>query len=210
MSKKTIGEKLSAIQNSLKVKKTSYNSFGKYYFRNAESILEALKPFLKEHNCTVSINETCMEFGDRVLMDSTAILSDGKDVITANAVVGIDFDQKGMNMPQKFGSASSYAKKYALGNLFLIDDTADSDATNDHGKSNTSKAVAKVKQAAKPAITAEQMKKAVEYLAAGGDITAITKKYKLTDVQKNKLVQSTVKSQTKLNEQRDDITKVKK
>ena len=86
----------------------------------------------------------------------------------------------------------------------LIDDTEDADAQK------PSKAIDKIKQAAKPAITAEQMKKAVEYLAAGGDITAITKKYKLTDVQKNKLVQSTVKSQTKLNEQRDDITKAAK
>ena len=110
-----------------------------------------------------------------------------------------------MQTAQQFGAASSYGKKYALGNLFLIDDTQDSDATNDHGRKAS--VVDNLKQKAKPTITEAQMKKAVEYLAAGGDITAISKKYKLTDVQKNKLVSSTVKSQTKLNEQRDDITK---
>ena len=135
---------------------------------------------------------------------STATISDGENAIHATALVGVDLNQKGMQTAQQFGAASTYGKKYALGNLLLIDDTEDADAQK------PSKAIDKIKQAAKPAITAEQMKKAVEYLAAGGDITAITKKYKLTDVQKNKLVQSTVKSQTKLNEQRDDITKAAK
>ena len=69
-------------------------------------------------------------------MTSTATITDGKDFMEATAIVGVDLNQKGMNTPQQFGSASSYAKKYALGNLFLIDDTADSDATNDHGKKN--------------------------------------------------------------------------
>jgi hypothetical protein len=107
-----------------------------------------------------------------------------------------------MQTAQQFGAASTYGKKYALGNLLLIDDTEDADSGQ-----KPSKAIDKIKKAAKPAITADQMKKAVEYLASGGDITAISKKYKLTDIQSNKLVQSTVKSQTKLNEQRDDITK---
>ena len=86
-----------------------------------------------------------------------------------------------MQTAQQFGAASSYGKKYALGNLFLIDDTQDSDATNNHGKSNV---VNKIKQAAKPAITAEQIKKAKEYIAAGGSIDAIETKYKLTNEQK--------------------------
>ena len=86
-----------------------------------------------------------------------------------------------MQTAQQFGAASSYGKKYALGNLFLIDDTQDSDATNNHGKSN---AVNKIKQAAKPAITKEQLTKAVEYIKAGGSIDAIESKYKLTNEQK--------------------------
>ena len=90
-----------------------------------------------------------------------------------------------MQTAQQFGAASSYGKKYALGNLFLIDDTQDSDATNDHGKK--SNAVSKIKEAAKPVITAEQMKKAKEYVAAGGDVEAIKTKYKLTATQEKEL-----------------------
>jgi hypothetical protein len=89
-----------------------------------------------------------------------------------------------MQTAQQFGAASSYGKKYALGNLFLIDDTQDSDATNNHGKSN---AVNKIKQAAKPVITAEQLQKAKEYIAAGGNIDAIESKYKLTAENKKEL-----------------------
>ena len=204
---KELNQKLAIVQTKLKTKKTSYNAFGKYYFRKAEDILEAVKPFLLEQGVSVTINEEIIATDPVPTLQSTATISDGENAIHATAIVGVDLNQKGMQTAQQFGAASSYGKKYALGNLFLIDDTQDSDATNDHGKS---KAVSKIKQAAKPAITEDQMKKAVEYLAAGGDITAISKKYKLTDIQSNTLVKSTVKSQTKLNEQRDDITKAKK
>ena len=202
---KELNQKLAVIQTELKAKKSSYNSFGKYYFRKAEDILEAIKPFLIKHGVTVRINEELIMTDPVPTIRSTASISDGIDTVLATAVVGVDLNQKGMQTAQQFGAASSYGKKYALGNLFLIDDTQDSDATNDHGKK--SGVVNKIKEAAKPAITEVQMKKAVEYLAAGGDITAINKKYKLTDVQRNRLVSSTVKSQTKLNEQKDDITK---
>ena len=201
---KKLNQKLAVIQTKLKAKKSSYNSFGKYHFRKSEDILEAIKPFLIEHGVTVTINEELIMTDPVPTIKSTATISDGENAIHATALVGVDLNQKGMQTAQQFGAASTYGKKYALGNLLLIDDTEDADAQK------PSKAIDKIKQAAKPAITAEQMKKAVEYLAAGGDITAITKKYKLTDVQKNKLVQSTVKSQTKLNEQRDDITKAAK
>ena len=199
-----LNQKLATIQTELKAKKSSYNSFGKYYFRKAEDILEATKPFLLKLGVTVVLNEELIMTDPVPTIKSTATISDGENAIHATALVGVDLNQKGMQTAQQFGAASTYGKKYALGNLLLIDDTEDADAQK------PSKAIDKIKQAAKPAITAEQMKKAVEYLAAGGDITAITKKYKLTDVQKNKLVQSTVKSQTKLNEQRDDITKAAK
>ena len=82
-----------------------------------------------------------------------------------------------MQTAQQFGAASSYGKKYSLGNLFLIDDTADSDATNDHGKSN---AVSKIKQATKPSITKDQLAKAKDYVKSGGDINAIKAKYNLS------------------------------
>lgn len=184
---KTINEKLCAIQVKLKAKKDKWNAFGKYNYRSAEGILESLKPHLDDYNCTVSINEYCEDIGGKVLMSSTAILSDGENTITANAVVGIDFNQKGMNVPQQFGSASSYAKKYALGNLFLIDDTADSDATNDHGKGGASKVIQKAASNALPAITKAQMDKAKLYIEAGGDVSAIKGKYKLTAAQEKEL-----------------------
>ena len=92
--------------------------------------------------------------------------------ITASAIVGVDLNQKGMQVPQQFGSASSYGKKYALGNLLLIDDTADADATNTHGK--------EVK--AKPTldINTEAFTKAKQYIESGGTLKAINQKYKLT------------------------------
>ena len=178
---KELNQKLAIIQTELKVKKSSYNSFGKYNFRKAEDILEAIKPFLIEHGVTVTINEEFIMTDPVPTIKSIATITDGKDSINATAIVGVDLGQKGMQTAQQFGAASSYGKKYALGNLFLIDDTADADSTNNHGKSN---AVNKIKQAAKPAITKEQLAKAKEYVAAGGSVEAIESKYKLTNEQK--------------------------
>jgi hypothetical protein len=160
-----INEKLSSIQAELKAKKSKFNSFGRYNYRSAEDILEALKPYLVKHNVTVTINEALQDVGGMLIMYSTAMISDGTDKIEAVAVVAVDMDQKGMNAPQKFGSASSYAKKYALGNLFLIDDTADSDATNTHGKG------------AKPKLEGAALTKAKAFIKNGGSIEAIKTKY---------------------------------
>jgi len=178
---KELNQKLATIQTKFKSKKSRYNSFGKYYFRSAEDILEATKPFLLELGVSVTVTEELMGDCDVPIMKSTAVISDGENQITATAVVGVDLAAKGMQMPQRFGAASSYGKKYALGNLFLIDDTQDADASNSHG------VVDKIKAKAKPAITEEQMKKAKEYIAAGGDITAIHKKYKLNANQTREL-----------------------
>ena len=171
-----INEKLATIQTKFKSKKSRFNSFGKYNFRSAEDILEATKPFLLELGVSVKINEMIIELPINGLpcLSSTAILKDHEgNTEEAIAIVGIDLNQKGMNVPQQFGSASSYAKKYALGNLFLIDDTADSDATNDHGKK---KFVPKTKAS----ITADQLAKAKDYVKAGGKIDAIKAKYALS------------------------------
>ena len=165
----TINEKLSKIQVEFKSKKSRFNSFGKYNFRSAEDILEATKPFLKELNVTVTVDEELVSF-DPPVMQVTATVSDGKDTISSKAVVGVDLDQKGMQMPQRYGAASSYVKKYALGNLFLIDDTQDSDATNTHGKAT----------AAKQKLTNESLAKAKEYINKGGSIDAIKAKYVVT------------------------------
>ena len=179
---KQLNQKLATVQTKFKSKKSRFNSFGKYYFRSAEEILEATKPFLLELGVSVIINEKLM-VPDPPVLSTTATISDGENQITATAVVGIDLAQKGMQMPQKFGAASSYAKKYALGNLFLIDDTQDSDASNDHGNG----VISKLKEKAKQTITADQMKKATEYVAAGGSVDAIKSKYKLTAAQEKEL-----------------------
>ena len=165
----TINEKLSKIQVEFKSKKSRFNSFGKYNFRSAEDILEATKPFLKELKVTVTVDEELVSFAPPV-MQVTATVSDGKDTISSKAVVGVDLDQKGMQMPQRYGAASSYGKKYALGNLFLIDDTQDSDATNKHGK-----------QTKKQPLTNESLAKAKEYISKGGSLDAIKAKYQVTD-----------------------------
>jgi hypothetical protein len=181
---KELNQKLAIIQTKLKAKKSSYNSFGKYYFRKSEDILEAIKPFLMEQGVTVIINEEIISADPFPILQSTATISDGENAIHATALVGVDLNQKGMQTSQQFGAASTYGKKYALGNLLLIDDTEDSDATNNHG---SAPAVEKIKQAANQVITADQMSKAVEYISAGGDIKAIKSKYKLTAAQEKQL-----------------------
>ena len=162
-----LNEKLATIQTKFKSKKSRFNSFGKYNFRSAEDILEATKPYLLELGVSVVISEQLISTDPFPILESKATVTDGKDAIHATAIVGIDLDQKGMQMPQKFGSASSYGKKYALGNLFLIDDTQDSDAVNSHGKSKT----------AKPKLEGQALVKAKEFLAKGGSIDAIKGKY---------------------------------
>ena len=180
---KELNQKLAVIQTKLKAKKSSYNSFGKYHFRKSEDILEAIKPFLIEHGVTVIINEEIIGTDPVPTIKSTATISDGENAIHATALVGVDLNQKGMQTAQQFGAASTYGKKYALGNLLLIDDTEDADAQK------PSKAIDKIKQAAKPAITKEQLAKAKEYVAAGGNVEAIETKYKLTDEQRKNLTE---------------------
>jgi hypothetical protein len=169
----TINEKLATIQTKFKSKKSRFNSFGKYYFRSAEDILEATKPFLLELGVTVTINEQLTEAHGLPIICSTATISDGKNAIHATALVGVDLNQKGMQTPQQFGSASSYGKKYALGNLFLIDDTQDSDASNTHGKTTKQKNTLTSKS--DPAFA-----KAQDYIKAGGKLEAIKAKYALS------------------------------
>ena len=174
---KELTEKLANVQTNLKAKKSSYNSFGKYYFRKAEDILEGVKPFLLQHNIYVTVSEELIATDPVPMIKTTATISDGENAIHATAVVGVDLNQKGMQTSQQFGAASTYAKKYALGNLFLIDDTEDADATNTHGKAQQVTAKKKAK------ITKEQMTKAIEFVKDGGSVDAIKKKYELTQDQ---------------------------
>ena len=168
----TLNEKLAIIQTEFKSKKSRFNSFGKYNFRSAEDILEATKPFLLRLGVSVTVTEDLVESNQGFpILKSIATISDGDGALHAVAIVGVDLDQKGMQMPQKFGSASSYGKKYALGNLFLIDDTQDAD----HGKAEpeTKKALL--------TLTDPAFDKAKDFITKGGSIDTIKKKYELAD-----------------------------
>ena len=178
---KELNNKLAQVQTKLKAKKSSYNSFGKYYFRKSEDILEAIKPFLLELDVSVVLKEQIVATEPVPMLESTAIFSDGVNNITATAVVGVDLNQKGMQTSQQFGAASTYGKKYALGNLLLIDDTEDADASNKHGKA------AAVAAKPKPKISVEQFTKAKDYLKNGGKLEAIKSKYTLTSKQEEQL-----------------------
>ena len=166
----TLQQKLAKIQTEFKSKKSRFNSFGKYYFRSAEDILEAIKPFELKYGVTVTVNEKLVVDGPVPIIKTTATIHDEKGMtLSTSAIVGVDLNQKGMQVPQQFGSASSYGKKYALGNLFLIDDTQDSDATNNHKQSLT------------------DITKAKDYIQSGGKLDAIKKKYQLTPKQEEEL-----------------------
>ena len=172
-----LNETLATIQTELKAKKSSYNAFGKYYFRKAEDILEAVKPFLLKHQVSVRVTEDILYIEPVPVIQSTAILSDGNNQIKATAIVGVDLNQKGMQTAPQFGAASSYGNKYALGNLFLIDDTADADSTNSGGTAS------KIVNKAKANMTKDQYKKAVDFVKEGGSIAAIESKYTITPEQ---------------------------
>ena len=130
-------KELILIQNELKAPKNQFNAFGKYKYRNCEDILEALKPLLLKYECTLTMEDEVKEVGGIVFIETTvSIQKEGEGRMEGRAVTaqaGIDINRKGMDVAQSFGSSSSYARKYALNGLFLIDDTKDPDSTNDHG-----------------------------------------------------------------------------
>ena len=119
---------LIAIQSELKAPKNQFNSFGKYKYRSAEDILEAVKPLLKKYGCYLTITETTQEIAGYLVLNSKVSISDGSKTIFVEAQAGINPERKGMDIAQSFGSSSSYAKKYALGNLFLLDDSHNVDS----------------------------------------------------------------------------------
>ena len=136
MDKLNIHSKLKGIQSSLKAPKGQTNKFGGYAYRSAEDILTAVTPLLDEWNCTLVITDDVVEVGGRVYVKAAAVLADteGEYTIQANGFAREAETRKGMDDSQITGSASSYARKYALNGLFAIDDTKDADATNTHGK----------------------------------------------------------------------------
>lgn len=191
MKQLTLNEKLSKIQVEFKANKSKFNSFGKYNFRSAEDILEALKPFNDKYGVSFTINESLICENPPVLKSTASIIdNNGINVIKAIAIVGVDLQQKGMQVPQQFGSASSYGKKYALGNLLLIDDTQDPDATNTHGKDNSQSLITATIVEDKKFLNKNtpEFTRAIEYLKSGGNISAIESKYKISKIVKEELL----------------------
>lgn len=127
-------DKFIKIQSAIKVPKNQRNNFGNYNYRSAEDIMEVGKPLANAEGLSLCTDEDVIDVGGRVYVKSTAILSDGEKEMTATGFAREAETQKGMSDSQLTGATASYAKKYALGNLFGLDDTKDADATNKHGK----------------------------------------------------------------------------
>jgi hypothetical protein len=160
----SLQEKLVAVQSKLKAPKSQYNSFGKYNYRNQEDILEAVKPLLAEQGLTMVISDDVQEVGGLVVINASVTIIDGEDSVMVSAQAGVDPNRKGMDIAQSFGASSSYARKYALNGLFLIDDTKDADATNTHGKGSTAP-----QRSAAPKSDSDWFTKAIDYIKSASD-----------------------------------------
>jgi hypothetical protein len=126
--------KLAEIQAKVKAPKGQFNSFGKYNYRSAEDILEAVKQVVNPMGYSITISDTIINVGDRYYIKATATLTNGKETYSTDGYAREEESKKGMDGSQVTGACSSYARKYALNGLFALDDTKDSDATNTHGK----------------------------------------------------------------------------
>lgn len=129
-------KKLSKIQFELKAPKSNFNKFGGFYYRSLEDILEAVKPLLDKHGLTLTISDEPVMIGDRFYIKATARLSDEKETFEVTAYAREAAGKKGMDEAQVTGASSSYARKYCLNGLFLIDDTKDPD-TNEFQEQTT-------------------------------------------------------------------------
>lgn len=185
-------EKLIKIQSELKAPKSQRNSFGNYNYRNAEDILEALKPLLLENGCTLTLTDSIEFIGNRYYVKATATIFDGKDFKQVSSYAREEESKKGMDGSQITGASSSYARKYALNGLFLIDDTKDSDATNNHNKEDNSGDNTNTPPKQKLMINTTNFTKAKQYLKDGGNIAAIAQKYDIPD---NVLIELTKKDE---------------
>lgn len=152
--KMNIYEKLSAIQTELKAPKNLYNKFGKYSYRNAEGIMEAVKPYLAKYKCYLIVADEVACAGDRYYVKATARLGnvdEPTEMVQTTALAREEETKKGMDGSQITGTASSYARKYALNGLFILDDTKDADTDEYHEETEAKKSPKTPKQAAKEA-----------------------------------------------------------
>ena len=176
MESLTLQERLLKVQSELKAPKNQYNSFGKYKYRNQEDILEAVKPLLSKHSLNLIVTDEVREIAGLAFIHATAkVFGEPQEpIVEVSAQAGIDPNRKGMDIAQSFGSSSSYARKYALNGLFLIDDTKDADATNTHGQQP-----AKAGKEALPK-SGEKFNKAKEFIKGGGSMDSIKAKYQVS------------------------------
>tara|TARA_R100000353_G_scaffold84784_1_gene63198 strand:+ start:286 stop:855 length:570 start_codon:yes stop_codon:yes gene_type:complete len=179
-SMKSLHTKLVQVQSELKAPKNQRNKFGNYNYRSCEDILEAVKPILSKHELVLTISDKINN--EPLYCEATASITDGENTISVTAQAGIDPNKKGMDVAQSFGASSSYARKYALNGLFLIDDTKDADATNKHGKTVTEKETLTPKH--------PNFNKVKQYLSNGGNPDMVHEKYNVSDAAMVKLVQS--------------------
>ena len=159
-------EKLIKIQNELKAPKGQYNNFGKFKYRNLEDIQEAVKPLLFKHGLFLTLSDEVVEKAGVLVNVATVLVTDGEKEFSVKAEAGINLEKKGMDVSQTFGSASSYARKYALGGLFLIDDTKDADSDGS--------SLPPLKD------NSPELVKAVTFIKKGGSMDKIEEKYTVT------------------------------
>lgn len=173
MEDKTIHQKLIEVQEELKAPKGQYNSFGKYHFRSTEDIVEALKPLLIRRGLLLLMYDEIELVGSRIYVVSTADLTDGATNIKVSARARESETKKGMDDSQITGTASSYARKYALNGMFLIDDSKDADTPEYSGQMNNQQ---QSKQPKQPGVTLDAVKTALNDLVkkTNGDYTKIS------------------------------------
>jgi len=177
----TFNEKIVAIQSELKAPKNQFNNFGKYKYRSCEDILEGVKPLLKKYGLMQTISDEIVQVGERYYIKAIVKVIEAESVCVSEALAREPENKKGMDESQITGTASSYARKYALNGMWLIDDTKDAD-TDEHQQQKEKK---------KPVLNSksEKWEKAVHSFAKGeSDLSAIRKHYTLSNKDAEKLI----------------------
>lgn len=177
MADKTFIERVIAVQSQLKAPKNQRNDFGGFNYRSCEDILEAVKPLLKAEGLCLTITDDIVMLGDRYYVKATATLTDGERSLPNQAFAREPEERAKMDGSQVTGSASSYARKYALNGLFAIDDTKDADALNNGKAIDTTKAADTLNNG-QDAAKGKDLNKAIEEARKAPDLAALNAIYK--------------------------------
>ena len=176
-------EALRMIQSRLNAPKNQYNSFGKYAYRSCESILEAVKPLLKEYGAEVVLTDEIVQVSDRIYVKATAIFTCGDDEVITTAFAREPDSKKGMDESQITGTASSYARKYALNGLFLIDDNKDAD-TDEHHSERENRSRKQMQTQDDPKVGAQQVEQLTAFASeVGVEIDTICDTFRIGTLQ---------------------------